>query len=311
MDLDLRKVRYFLAVAEHRNFGRAAQALHIAQPVLSRQIRALEQELNAQLFVRDRRGTELTAAGEQFRLDAGPLLAGAEAAQRRVVRAAPGRAGFTVGFMPGLIVTGPVRALAEAHPGLDVRVLRTTWADQVAVLHDGRADVSLVRLPVDQHGLRLRPLLSEPRVAMLPATHRLAGRAEVALADLADEHLLQDPDAVPEWRDLIRSGRPRRRPSVPVSYNVEEKLENVAAGRGFVVLPASVADYYTRPDLVSAPITDLGPNQVALAWLSTRRSGLISEFEALAAAAWSYPEGMTGDGTGLGRREPDPRTLKP
>ena len=96
-DVDLRKLRYFVAVAERLHFGRAAQALHIAQPVLSRQIKALEDELKAQLFVRDKRATELTPAGRQLLADAGPLLASADALRRRVARAARGPGSFTVG----------------------------------------------------------------------------------------------------------------------------------------------------------------------------------------------------------------------
>src|ERR1700689_3067936 len=95
-DLDLRKVRYFVAVAEELHFGRAAERLHVAQPVVSRQIRALEQELNSQLFVRDRRRTELTAAGRQLLEEARPLLLGAEALRRRVGRAGRGSDTFTV-----------------------------------------------------------------------------------------------------------------------------------------------------------------------------------------------------------------------
>src|SRR5439155_25000374 len=129
------------------------------------------------------------------------LLASADALRRRVGRAARGPDTFTVAFMPGLIVTPAVRALTSKHPDLRVGVLRTTWADQTDVIHDGRADVSHVRLPVDQRRLRLRPLTSEPRVAVLPAEHRLAGKESILVADLADEHLLQDPDGVPGWRD--------------------------------------------------------------------------------------------------------------
>src|SRR5580692_6476737 len=129
-DVDLRKLRYFVAVAEHLHFGRAAEALHIAQPVLSRQIRALEDELRAQLFVRDKRATELTPAGRQLLADAGPVLAAADALRRRVARAAREPRSFTIGFMPGLIVTEAVRALTGAHPQLIVNVLRTGWDDQ-------------------------------------------------------------------------------------------------------------------------------------------------------------------------------------
>ena len=153
MDVDLRKLRYFVAVAEELHFGRAAERLHIAQPVVSRQIRALEDELRAQLFVRTKRATELTPAGRQLLDDARPLLASADAMRRRVAQAARGPKTFTVGFMPGITVTPVVRAFTAAHPGVEVEVIRTTWDDQVDVLHDGRADVSIVRLPIDQAGL--------------------------------------------------------------------------------------------------------------------------------------------------------------
>jgi DNA-binding transcriptional LysR family regulator len=280
MDLDLRKIRYFMAVAEELNFGRAAEALHIAQPVLSRQIRALESELGVQLFVRDRRRTELTAAGEALCADAALLLANAEALRRRVGRAARGAGTFTVAFMPGLIVTGAVRALTAAHPTLNVEVLRTSWADQAEVLHDGRADVSCVRLPIDQRGLKVAPLFDEPRVAVLPADHRLADKDEVLLGDLAGEPLLQPHGAVPEWQAMTGDTAPGE---TPVALAVEEKLEHVAAGRGVVVLPRSTAEFYRRPDIAAVPIGDVGPSRVALAWDATRRSRLISEFAGLAA----------------------------
>jgi DNA-binding transcriptional LysR family regulator len=281
VDLDLRKLRYFLAVAEHLHFGRAADALHIAQPVLSRQIRVFEGELHVQLFVRDKRGTALTPAGEQLRTDAPVLLTESDAVCRRVRRAAAGNRAFAVGFMPGLIVTGPVRALRSRHPDLRIEVVRTGWDDQVQALHDGRIDVSYLRLPVDQRGLTLRPLLREPRLVVFPSAHRLAGKETVRIADLADEHLLQNPDAVPEWRDITTEAHA---PGAWPVHTVEEKLELVAAGQGVVVLPESTVTFYRRPDVRSAAIEDIGPNQVALAWVAARLDPLIEEFAALALA---------------------------
>ncbi|MGW4247378.1 LysR family transcriptional regulator [Nocardia sp. NPDC004722] len=281
-DVDLRKLRYFVAVAEHLHFGRAAEMLFIAQPVLSRQIRALEEELGVQLFARDRRGTALTAAGEQLLLDAKPLLASADALQRRVIRAAQGGDSFTVGFMPGLTVTAAVRALTDRHPGLRVELVRTGWFDQVEVVHNGQVDVSVVRLPIDPHGLTVRPLYTEPRVVVLPADHRLAGKDSVAVADLAHEHLLQDPDAVPEWRALAVELHTDR-PAVPVFRSVEEKLEHVAAGSGIMFLPLSVMTFYTRPDIAYVPVPDLAPLQVGLAWSADRPVPLAEEFAILAA----------------------------
>lgn len=281
-DVDLRKLRYFVAVAEQLHFGRAAETLHIAQPVLSRQIRALEDELKVTLFDRDRRSTELTPAGRQLLTDAPDLLAGAEALRRRVRRAARGPRVFTVGFMPGLIVTAAVRALGERRPGLSVDLVRTTWDDQVDVVRDGRVDVSYVRPPIDRTGLTVRPLFSEPRVAVVPADHRLAGKRGVAAADLADEHLLQNLDAVPEWRDIGVEMRARNRPEAPVFHSVEEKLEHVAAGRGLVILPLSVATFYTRPDITYVVVEDLVPTPVSLAWDAARRNPLLTEFAEIA-----------------------------
>jgi DNA-binding transcriptional LysR family regulator len=282
-DVDLRKLRYFVAVAEQLHFGRAAEALHIAQPVLSRQIRALEDELKAQLFVRDKRATELTPAGRQLLADAGPLLASADALQRRVTRAARGAGSFTIGFMPGLIVTDAVRALASGHPELTVNVLRTSRDDQTAVLRDGQADVSYIRLPADLSGLEVQALLTEPRVAVFPADHRLAGKDTVSITDLADEHLLQDPAVVPEWCGIAAEMRARGRASAPVFRTVEEKLEHVAAGQGIVFLPLSTAVFYTRPGVAHSHVSDIAPSEVCLAWDAARRSALIQDFAAIAA----------------------------
>ncbi|MET8160623.1 LysR substrate-binding domain-containing protein [Sphaerisporangium sp. NPDC005289] len=283
MDIDLRKLRYFVAVAEELHFGRAAERLYITQPVLSRQIRALEQDLGTTLFARNRRSTELTPTGQVLLEEARPLLASATALTRRLTRAAHGAPAFTIAFMPGTTVTAAVRALTARHPGLTVNLMRTTWDDQTDVLHDGRADAGLVRMPVEQHGLRLLPLYTEPRVAVVSTEHRLAGKTTIKVADLAGEPMLQAPDAVPEWRDL--PGRLTGHPATPrpVFHSVEEKLEHVAACHGVIVLPLSVAAYYTRPDVTHVPVDDIPPNQVCLAWSRTRRSPLVQEFADIAA----------------------------
>ena len=283
MDVDLRKLRYFLAVADELHFGRAAERLHIAQPVLSRQIRVLEGELGTELFLRDRRHTVLTPAGEQLVQDAKQLLANADALQRRVRAAGQDVTRLTIGFMPGITVTPVISRLRAHHPDLDVRMLRTGWHDQVEVLHDARADIGIVRLPINQTGLELRPLYTEPRLAIVPTTHPLAGKHTIHITDLAADHLLQDPNAVPEWRDIAEELRTNLRRPVPVINSVEEKLELVAGGQGIAVIPASTAAFYTRADVAAIPIDDLSPNHVAAAWPTGRTTPLIEEFVEAAA----------------------------
>ena len=295
-DLDLRKLRYFLAVADELNYGRAAERLHIAQPVLSRQITALERELGVTLFARSKRGTQLTEAGLLLREDARALMRTATALQRRARVA--GREGqhFTVGFMPGIIVTPAVRLLEEQFPGLRVDVVRTAWDDQVDMVHDGRIDVSFVRLPVPRRALTVIPLFCEPRVVALPASHFLAGRKVVTVADLAPLDLLQDPDAVPEWRDLVAESRPLGltldRVGLPTPHTVEEKLEHVAAERGVVVLPESTALFYTRPDVVYRYVADLPLGEVALAFESGRSSPQLEALSRSAAELFSRKSGQ-------------------
>lgn len=273
-DLDLRKLRYFVTLGEELNFGRAAARLHVAQPVLSRQIAALERELGVQLFERSTAGTRLTDAGRLLLGEAELTLSNSVALMRRARQLGRGEQRFTIAFMPGIIVTPLSRALSDRFEGLTIDVLRVEWDTQAAVLHDGSADVSVMRLPVDTRGLSILPLFSEPRLVALPAGHALASNDTVTVNDLARFDLLQDPDAVPEWRDAARRIRPgaltRDRSGLPVVHTVEAKLEHVAAGRGLVVLPRSTAGYYTRPDVVYREVVDLPHGDVVIGFSAGR-----------------------------------------
>ncbi|AMM21268.1 hypothetical protein AX769_15440 [Frondihabitans sp. PAMC 28766] len=295
-DLDLRKLRYFVAIADAGTFGRAAERLHIAQPVLSRQLRALEAELGVTLFDRSSRGTEVTEAGESLVDEARRLLSASRSFQRRARIRGRGAAHFTIAFMPGIIVTGLARAMGDRFPGLRVDVLRTGYDDQIEVVHDGRADVSIVRMPVARRGLRVVRLTSEPRVVALPFDHPLAARAALAVRDLALLELLQDVDAVPEWRDAAEELRPNglsdRPDDLPKPTTVEEKLEYVASGVGIAILPDSAAQFYTRPDVVYRRLTDIGPSDVALVYEADRRTPQIDAIVEMAQAV--YGDSLAG-----------------
>jgi hypothetical protein len=112
----------------------------------------------------------------------------------------------------------------------------------------------------------------------------LAGKQSIGIADLAGERLLQDPDAVPEWRDLPERTSGEEVGPRPAFRTVEEKLEHVATSGGVLVLPLSTAAYYTHTDVAHVPIDDIGPNEVCLAWSADRGSPLMPEFADIAAA---------------------------
>ncbi|GAA1521137.1 LysR family transcriptional regulator [Kribbella lupini] len=285
MDLDLRKLRYFRAVAEGLHFGRAAEELHIAQPALSRQIRALEKDLGAALFTRNRHGVVLTDAGRQLLTDTGPLLASADAVRRRVAVAAHGSRRLAVGFRTGIPVIPATQVFEAQHPDVVVDVQRIEWDDSAAMLLDGRIDVAYVRLPIDETGLRVIPLYTEPLLVVLPTGHRLAGKEEVTEADLTGEPLVwhADPSTQPTRRPHPDSGLRAR--------GVEEKLEHVAAGRGISFVARSETVFYSRPDISYVPIPELAPDQVGLAMAASRTSPLADDFFAAAQAT----AGITAD----------------
>ncbi|MDI6412514.1 LysR family transcriptional regulator [Streptomyces albus] len=264
MDLDLRKLRYFVAVAEHRHFGRAAEQLYITQPVLSRQIRAFEQELQCALLVRTTRSVELTTAGKQLYEEAPGVLAAVDAAMRRVRDVDRAVQRLVVAFSPGLHVSEALRAFTSRYPDVETDVVPARWWEQDMPLRDGRAQVGFLRRPFDDSGLHTTPIGHEPRVACMPAEHPLAHRGELTSADLDGERMLDAPT---------------RRTS-----SLEEKFELIAAGHGIALVPLSVARSYSRPDLAHLPVTDAPGVQTCLAVLADRREKLLRDFLEIATA---------------------------
>ncbi len=282
-DLDMRKLRYFVAVAEELNFGRAAQRLHIAQPVLSRQIRSFEDELGVRLLNRDTKGTTLTEAGSQLLLDARFLLSESKALRERLSRAAAPLRSIRVGVMPGLLATAAARAFEAAHPTHRAEVVPIGWAEQIESVLSGRLDVVYAREPLDHRGLGTAALLEEPRDALLPIDDPLADRPAVRLIDLASHRPLQDSGTVPEWYAIAT---PQQRRATPrAASTMEEKLERVAAGEGFAIVPRSATAFYRRPDVSVVPVDDIPPARVTLIWDATTVDAARDAFVTAALAA--------------------------
>lgn len=291
-DLDLRLVRGFAVVAEHRHFGRAAAELHLTQSSLSRQIIRLEQQVGARLLDRTPQGTRLTEAGEAFLPLAAEVLrsaAGAAAHARAVAR--PSR--ITVGYTANLIVTPAVRELRRRHPDADVRTRHLDWGGARAALLEHRVDAAVVRLPFPAAKLHVTLLYDEPRALLIPRDHRLAGKESVTLADIADEPLPRVPDA--EWDAFWRvdprpDGRPA--PDGPFITAVEDKLELVASGQAVAIIPAAPGNAASlRPDLTTVPLADVSPSQVAVATRAGERNRLVVAFRKCAEAFLTAPPG--------------------
>ncbi|HEY0718804.1 MAG TPA: LysR family transcriptional regulator [Streptosporangiaceae bacterium] len=277
LDLDLRLVRYFTAVAGHRHFGRAAAELHIAQPSLSRQIRQLEGQLGVRLLDRTRQGTDLTEAGEVFLPRARALLRSAAAAAA-AARAAAQPARITVGYSAGLIITPAVRSLRRTYPDAEVQTLHLQWNEPREALLGHRVDAVVTRLPLRTDGLHVTILYDEPRVLLVAVGHRLAGKESVTLDDIADEPIPRFPD--PEWDAYWRidprpGGGPA--PAGPAVATIEDKLEVIAAGEAVAIVPAALHTGI-RPDLTTIPLYGVEPGHVVVASRAGERSRLVGAF---------------------------------
>src|ERR1700731_5190388 len=285
VDLDLRLVGYFVVVAEHRHFGRAATALRVAQPSLSRQIRRLEQQLGVRLLDRTPQGTRLTEAGDVFLPRAKALLRSAsQAAAQARAAAQPSR--ITIGYTSGLIVTPAVREMRREHPDAEVQVLHVDWDQARDALLDHRVDAVVTRLPFPTDRLHVTVLYDEPRVLAVPIDHRLAGRESVTLDDIADEPMPRGRHSDPAWSAFWRiDPRPdgRRAPDGPFIDAIEDKFELIASGQA-VAITAGLHGNTLRPDITTVPLDGVEPSHVVLATRAGDRGGLVAAFRNLAEA---------------------------
>lgn len=274
MDLDIRLLRYFVAVAEEGNLTRAAERLYVSQPALTKQIKQLETLLGARLFHRSRAGMALTEAGRVLAERAPSLLADWNGTVRRVRRAAEGAERvLRVGYLASAANEETQRIIAEfarRRPGWRAQMLQASWSDPTAGLAAGNVDVALVRLPFPgQDVLRVEELFAEPRWAALPEAHPLAGREVIAFPELWDEPFVAAPAETGSWRDHWlaadeREGRPVRIGAV--TDQPDDWLSAIANGYGIALAPESAARYYARPGIAYRPLTGVSPSRIGVAW---------------------------------------------
>ncbi|MGA9370073.1 MAG: LysR family transcriptional regulator [Steroidobacteraceae bacterium] len=200
--MELRHLRYFLAVAEELNFTRAAERLGISQPPLTQQVKALEAELGVTLLDRSAYRIELTDAGRIFAVEAARILGETRSAMQAARRAATGvtgrvRVGFTESASFNSLVTSTLRSYRSEFSAVEVSLEEHPSTDLIAALREGRIDAAFVRPPVPtRRGLTLDLLEREPLLVAVPSGHRLAGRQEIDLASLAAETFILYPRAV-------------------------------------------------------------------------------------------------------------------
>ncbi|MFD3580162.1 LysR family transcriptional regulator [Streptomyces sp. NPDC058644] len=281
--MELRTLRYFVAVAEELHFGRAAARLHMSQPPLSRAVKQLETEVGAALFDRSSAGVTLTAVGAVLLDEARGLLDQADRVRVRVAAAA-GAATLTVGILGDSTDPAATR-LADAyrgrHPQVEVRIRETDLTDPTCGLHAGLVDVALTRGPFDGTGLAVHELRADPVGALLRADDPLARRAGLRLADLADRRWFVFPEGTdPLWQSYWNGGEPREGPVVrAVAECRQAVLWNGTVGM-------TLLDHGPGDGLTVVPLIDMPESRVVAAWNEGDTNPLIRSFVRIAVAAY-------------------------
>jgi DNA-binding transcriptional LysR family regulator len=285
MDAHLRDLRYFVAVADELNFTRAAERLHLSQPALSKQIRGLETALRAQLFRRDRRQVQLTAAGTVLHTVARRLLddwddgaaavADAAAEETRLLR---------VGTLTSIgreLYPGIMGHFSKRQPGWTVELRSFGWGDPTAGLSDQVTDAAFLWLPADAADVEFEVLATERRFVALSSQHPLAGREAIEFAEIAGEPFAALPASAGSARDFWlaagrRAGRPARVAAEVTS--ADEVFEIVSSGAAVTLLAEGNAVVYSRPGITCIPVVDLEPAQLAVAWRRRDRRPAVRDF---------------------------------
>jgi DNA-binding transcriptional LysR family regulator len=300
MDVELRHLRFVVAVEEERSFTRAAVRLHVDQPSLSRQIGLLERHLGVRLFERTTRSVRPTAAGSELARAARKVLASVDSAIELARRSgqSPDEQVLRLGYLVplrGQLMTRLVREVERRVPGLRVALAQFGYDTPDAGLASGEVDVAIVNLPLSNQDLVTLPLLTEPRVVVISSDHPIARLSSVTLAQLddLDEMLWAIPPlGDPVWRAFWsaadhRGGRLPERRCEP--RNPDEYAQLVAAGKAFGLNLPAAADPFRSYGVAAVPVRDLAPVTICLAWRRSDPPPNEREIRACVrdAAAWS------------------------
>jgi LysR family transcriptional regulator, hca operon transcriptional activator len=284
--MELRHLRYFVAVAEEKSITVAAKRrLRTAQPSLSRQLRELETEVGARLMTRSASGIELTAAGKVFLDHARLALAQVEAAVAAARRAAhPEERTLALGFLSGCEpqwLPGVMHVLREELPRIEVTISSKHSPQLAEGLATGKLDAAFLRAEERYPDLVYKVLIREPLAVILPSDHRLASRKAIGLKDLAGETFIGMADQAPVLRsitdDYIRRSGIDLKPTHKVEY-LSMAMSLVASTRGVALLPDFARNFLTR-SVVSRPLAGEAPSiDLVLGYHKANNSPLLKTF---------------------------------
>lgn len=286
--MELRHLRYFIAVAEEKNFSYAAQRLHIAQPPLSQQISALEAEIGIKLFDRKKRPLQLTSAGQVFLEEARLVLTQLEYAIVQTQRASRGEIGqLVVGTNSSIansLLPEMLRTFRDRFPHVKLVLRELTASEQIQELDNRRLDVGFDRLPHSHQqdtNLSYLPILRESLVIALPQTHHLATQTEIPLEAMADEpFVLPSLEIVPSYTEIIHLCQqagffPKVVQEATWMITV---LSLVAGGVGVALLPSNVQNLQ-RTGVVYKPIKGANlSREIVVVWRQENSSPVLHEF---------------------------------
>jgi DNA-binding transcriptional LysR family regulator len=284
--MELRHLRYFVAVAESLHFGRAAARLRIAQPSLSHQIRRLEDEVQATLLRRTNRRVEMTEAGRVFLQEARDIIARADRATvmaRQIGSASARRLRVGIGYLSDQSkIAALLGAFHDQHQDIQVETKTMSVPAQITALLDDELDVGLVRPPVGDAALNSEIVISEPLVVALPPKHRFTSQSRLRLSALADEPFILPPrEAVPVFHSAVLKAC-REAGFVPhAAHEVDQLtmvLRMVAAGEGVALVPATARKTY-QDCVVYRPLRPAPHNlETAIAWRRGDSSATLAAF---------------------------------